>query len=278
MMNSLSLVAPALVRSDVTTTDPEHSLDLAALAQFDDQFESLIARLAQFADAQLLQLAMHAQRLETYAFRLRGACVAELRRRNLSRLAGGRGNRDTTGAGVKARITHLAEQIGVRLSTLMTDARIHEIFFSEETGLARETTLAREYYVIALGAPDPLAAIQTAHERCSDPGYKREQFRRDIRALKQATPAGAPTSTGSLRVKILPHAQQALTELTRQTGQPPETVVAEALLAYYHSLTSPPDGASHSTRRCAAPKPARHEQPSLPMLNTVVTQPSKTST
>ena len=118
------------------------TLDLAKLPQVDAQLSALLPHLARLDDNQLVQLAADAHRLETCAFRLRGACVAELRRRIRTRLLGGRGRRDTSGIGVGAQLAHLASEIGVGITTLKIDARIHEAFFANaesNTGFEHKT-------------------------------------------------------------------------------------------------------------------------------------------
>lgn len=224
------------------------TIDLERLTETDSQLAALVSKLAHLDGSQLLQLAAYAGRLESCAFRLRGACVSELRRRITLRLPGGRGRRDAEGVGVKARLTRLATQIGISLSTLKTDARIHEVFFREETGLARDTSLAREFYVTALGAPDPLAAIKIAEERCGAAGYKREHFRRDVRQLKGMT---APATTTEItdtsleplridlsRLKLTGEAQHALHQLIERTGGTIDVLISEALVACYQALTN----------------------------------------
>lgn len=249
-------------------TVPVSMLAIPKLSGLDAQIAALLPRLAQFDDDKLIDLAVQAQRLERSAFRLRGACVAELRMRT-ARLAGGRGQRDTAGVGIKAQLIQLANKIGLSVSTLKTDARIHELFFATDTGPACEPTLPRDYYVTALGAPDPLAAIRTAHERAADPIYNRTQFRRDVQALRAATqPAVAPLlpgiklpATANLRVRILPVAQPALTALMQRHGHSPAAVVAAALVAYYEAqMASPP-----RCRRSTAAASARLVQSQLPL-------------
>ncbi len=207
--------------------------------------------------------------------------MAELRRRHSARLPGGRGKRDTEAAGVTAQLAHMAAQIGVSPTTLKTDARIHEVFFAGETGLARETTLSREYYVTALGAPDPLAAIQIAEARATNNFYTREQFRRDVRAFKQssqpldnvASHDGAPTLSLNLRVTILPDARAALTALMARRGQSPAEAVAEALLAHHQSLTVQPIDPPTTAPKSSGSKPqtidsqSSNAQPSLPLFH-----------
>ncbi len=256
------------------------SLDPAKVTNFDTQLSDLLPKLPDLADNQLLQLAAHAQRLASCAFRLRGACVAELRRRHCTRLPGGRGKRDTEAAGVTAQLAHMASQIGISSSTLKTDARIHEVFFAGETGLARAPSLSREYYVVALGAPDPLAAISIAEARTTNNFYTREQFRRDVRALKLAPQPlddvasvdSAPKLTFALRVKIMPDARAALTALMARTGQSPAEAVAEAILAQHKLLTvqpiDPPTTAPKSSgnKRQTIDSQSSNAQPSLPLF------------
>lgn len=276
------VLPPTICAEDVATATPSVplvslTLDLAALPQADAQLTALLPHLARLDDAQLIRLAADARRLETCAFRLRGACVAELRRRIRTHLSGGRGRRDTSGIGVGAQLVRLAAGIGVSVATLKTDARIHEVFFAPkpekeinaETRLAcepglgdekhslRETGLEREYYVTALAAPDPVSAIRHAQERCAAAAdYTREDFRRDVLALKQkmqpvlatsvkpapvnsAPVEAVPKSVPNLSVKIIPEAQTVLDELVNRSGQSPETIIAEALLMYHQALTTP---------------------------------------
>jgi hypothetical protein len=133
-------------------------------------------------------------------------------------------------------MARLAEQIGVDRRTLETDARIKDTFFQvvDETTLAHAHTLAREYYVVALAAPEPQAAIKVAMEWRSDQRYTLEAFRSYVRDLKRnvqpvVSDAHAnPVST--LRVSIPVDAHQALLELVELKGQSREEVLAAAIL------------------------------------------------
>lgn len=236
--------------AEVRAAGGEETMPASALAEpplppLDAQIDALLPRLAQLDDDELLRVAAQAGRLEACAFRLRGACVAELRRRT-RRLAGGKGKRDTARVGVKARLSDLAARLGVSISTLKTDARIHEVFFSDDTGPAREPSLPRDYYVTALRAPDPVAAIGAARSHSSDPAYTRDHFRRDVQALRSApTDADEPLLPGMpspppaiTRVLILPDARPALTALVEREGGTPAEVVAAALVAYHEALTT----------------------------------------
>lgn len=239
------------------------SLDLNRLPDFDTQLDALLPQLTQFNDDQLIRLAAHARRLESCAFRLRGACAAELRRRIKTRLTGGRGRRDASGVGTGAHLARLAERIGVSISTLKTDARIHEVFFTnrEETRLAREPSLAREFYVTALAAPEPLAAIRLAAEKCAVSNYKRDDFRRDIIALKR--PSTPPIErSAEVRIRVVADACVALAEMVAHSGQTPEAIVAAALLSY-HKLQTTPSTQTPKIQRRAMTTVSRQMQPSL---------------
>lgn len=245
MTNTVSAALPVTERAPAASL----TLDLTGLTESNTQLDALLPTLARLDDAQLLQLASAAGRLEACAFRLRGACVSELRRRITSRLPGGRGKRDAEGSGIQSQLTRLAAQIGISPSTLKTDARIHEVFFTDraETRLARDTGLAREYYVTALGAPDPLAAIKIAEEKCAASDYKREEFRRDVRQLKGMTQrsgtletiegAPDPVRTDLSRLKLTDEAQGALHQLIEATGSTADVLISAALVARCQALT-----------------------------------------
>ena len=161
---------------------------IGRFSRMEDGLRKLLAGLPKLTEEQLIQIIANAGRMERYFFLARGMCVLELRGRVKERLAGGRGKRDYSGNGINAQTIQLAEATRVNVSTLNTDARICEVFFpvGDETTLARESLLPREYYVIALGAPDPHAAIRIAIKQSADPHYRRERFRAYVRGLKQS--------------------------------------------------------------------------------------------
>jgi hypothetical protein len=213
---------------------------------------SVLPYISEMDDAQLVKTAISALYLERFAFVLRGACAAELRRRIPTRLAGGRGKRDKEGIGIKAYMARLAKEIGVSVKTLATDARISEIFFSsDETVLAREHSLSREYYVIALSAPDPLAAIRVVQSKIAEPEYKLQQFRSYVRELKQEVPVNkVPSERETLRllhVYLPQEVHLSLMELIQRSGHTKEVVVANAIRALHSGLAE--RGAKGSTAR-----------------------------
>lgn len=207
-----------------------------------DQLPELVKSLPRMTEAQLLQALISAEHLADFAFLVRGACASELRRR-APKLLGGRGKKDHDGAGLQAQMEAVARRVGTGRKTLETDARIKDVFFSDitETTLEQMPPLAREYYVIALSAPDPQAAIRSAVERCSDPCFSLRTFRAEVRYLKAG---GIPASvTKSARSGLVLEAQVSdeicvlFSDLTTKTGMSKDEIVAEAIQTL-HSLLS----------------------------------------
>jgi hypothetical protein len=213
--------------------------------ELEGRVEKALSRIRGMDDEGLVRIAAYARKLELYAFIIRGACASELRKRADVRLAGGHGRRDEAGTGVQARLERLAGSVGIDVVTLRTDARIYETFFAGHPGggaaLARERSLSREFYVTALAAPDPRAAVEMAIATSHARTYTRQQFRADVRALKNPTQAGGPTRRLSKaicpRCASLTHAaRRALSALCRVTGGDAESVISEALLALHERL------------------------------------------
>lgn len=251
------------------------------------ELEQLLPRLRRLDDDELRHLALQATRLEQYAFRLRGAIASEMRRRVALRLSGGRGRRGREGTGVRSCLRQLAAEIGVSLVTLTTDARIYDVFFTrdEETVIAHDNSLPREYYVIALAAPNPLAAIHIAQEQAARNGCTREEFRRYVRELKCAAHTKAVSANiaeasaivarsvalSRQQVRLTDEARYVLNELMKASDCTAEQIVADALIAHYHALIEPTDVAttakSHAPRRSRRTPTdddaSRQAQPSL---------------
>ncbi len=202
----------------------------------------LLREISEKDDEQIARIAVAAQRLERFAFLVRGVCASVLKQRHPHRLSGGRGKRDQSGLGIQAQMARLAEQIGVDRRTLETDARIKDTFFQvvDETTLAHAHTLAREYYVVALAAPEPRAAIKVALEWRSDRHYTLEAFRSYVRDLKRNVRTVVPDSRANpvtaLRVSIPVDAHRALLELAKLKGQSREEVVADAILTLHRAV------------------------------------------
>jgi hypothetical protein len=140
-------------------------------------------------------------------------------------------------------MSSLARQAGIDRKTLETDVRIKETFFPtmDETGLADVPRLGREYFVTALSAPEPHAAIRMAVERCARRDYRIKQFRADVRLLKQngATPAArvVPDTTYTLSVRLPTDIRHLLTELVAERKNTKDEVVADAIRAFHTSVS-----------------------------------------
>ncbi len=209
--------------------------------RMEEGLRKLLAGLPTLTEEELIQIIANAGRMEGYFFLARGMCVLELRSRVRERLTGGRGKRDYSGKGINAQTMLLAETTRVNISTLNTDARICEIFFPDggETTLARESLLPREYYVIALGAPDPHAAIRIAVKQSADPHYRRERFRAYVRGLKQTennSTRARRKSSVLLRAHIPEEVDRLLSEILELTGKERAQILAEAITSFHRAI------------------------------------------
>lgn len=214
--------------------------------QLIEYLPSLLREISSKDDEHLIRIAVKAQRLERLAFLVRGMCASELRRRHPRRLSGGRGKRDSLGLGVQAQMTRLAKEAGVDRRTLETDARIKDTFFPviSETTFEHMPSLAREYYVVALSAPDPLVALKTAVEMRSEADFTLRQFRAEVRLLKNVT-GTSPTDAvlqrpSALRVHLTAVVCELITDLTTKTGMSKDEIVADAIRLLHGSLSQSP--------------------------------------
>lgn len=206
------------------------------------QLPELVRHIPQMTEAQILQTLFRAEQLADFAFLVRGACASELRQRSI-KLPGGRGKKDTVGKGLQSQMEDLARKVGTGRKTLETDARIKDTFFPviDETTLEQMPPLAREYYVIALSAPDPHAAIKTAVDRCSDPHFSLRQFRAEVRLLKTArsdsTMLASAEQLLALNARVTSEIMSLITDLMTKTGKTKDEVVAEAIRALHASVS-----------------------------------------
>lgn len=213
------------------------------IEHLDRYLPALLSEIATTDDEGVIRIAANTRRLERFTFLIRGTCASVLRQRHQCRLPGGQGKRDDDGVGIQAQMAKLAEHAGVDRRTLEVDARIRDTFFAaaDETMLDHIPPLAREYYVIALSAPDPLAAIGKAAERLSSEShYGLSQFRADVRLSKLAT--GLHSSppivkqTHATRVSIPAEVGELLAELVTNSQKSGDEIVAEAIRMLHASL------------------------------------------
>lgn len=210
-----------------------------------DQLPELVKHIPLMTDTQLLETLIRADQLADFAFLVRGACASELRKRSV-KLLGGRGKKDTSGRGLQSQMEELARKVGTGRKTLETDARIKDTFFPviAETTLEQMPPLAREYYVIALSAPDPLAAIKSAIDRCGNPDFTLRRFRSDVRLLKTAGATSKLAFTEHLSVlnaRVSVEVGELLADIITNTGMTKDEVVTEGIRMLHASVSKSPD-------------------------------------
>lgn len=181
--------------------------------------EQMLDEIPNYNIWSLIRAASYADHAEKQAFRVRGACFVRLRER-IEPLPGGRGKRDLDEVGRQALLRKIAARIGADYDTLSTDARIHTEFFTD-TALSREFSLIplpRRFYVIALGTPDKVEALQYAiKQRALDPHYSCMKFRAYVKGLQEeearGTERGASHTSPPKKVTLSCRARRLLAEL-----------------------------------------------------------------
>ncbi len=215
------------------------------IGQLEKTLTEMLSAISAMNDQQLVQTAIYASAIEAQAFIVRGACVAELRNRITTRLTGGAGKRDEAGVGIQAQLTKLAAEIGVAKPTLLTDGRIYETFFSSgydnaERLLARDNSLPREYFVMALTADDPRTAIKMAINKRNEGIYTRQQFKDDLLGVyKESATAQSGVQSKSesnmrlMRIPVSSEAQHALAEISKATNATLAEIIVDAVMALH---------------------------------------------
>ncbi|HEX8163535.1 MAG TPA: hypothetical protein VF538_16820 [Pyrinomonadaceae bacterium] len=247
--------APAAGRGEVPPVVTRWSDKCLSLLGSDErsfcsQLFALLKEIPDLADQTLENFMSSVSMAERRLFLLRGACASERIERVAERVPGElvvAKKKQTRKTGKTKLIAEMAGAIGVSAKLLARDVQIVSTFFPEGRPiLARENLLAREYYVTALAAPDPIAALGTAVERGAPAGFSRAEFRDHVRGLKEALrPVRLrPVRMGKRRrpgVKIPPAARETLAKLVDATGRSEEEIVAEALADLWHSRYEPSD-------------------------------------
>lgn len=199
-----------------------------------NQMPELVRQIPAMSETKLLDISKCASMLEDFAFLLRGACASELRKRS-EKLSGGRGRKDLAGTGIQFQLDNFAKKVGAGRKTLEIDAKIKDTFFPviDQTILEQMPPLAREYYVIALSAPDPQAAIRSAIDRCSDPRFSLRVFRAEVRYLRvSGTSINVTKSAKSVIVldtQISDEIDTLISDITIKTGMSKDEIVAAAI-------------------------------------------------
>jgi hypothetical protein len=145
--------------------------------------DRMVAQLAAMPDEHIIETARNANEMEAQAFRVRGACAAEMKRRVRERAMGDE-------ASIGKAMSQLALDIGVHFHTLKDDCRIFEEFGAE----CLSTNIhPREVYRLALTASNPRAAAEMyTNRKEQDARYSTLDYRRDISELNRGrTSVGA---------------------------------------------------------------------------------------
>jgi len=147
---------------------------LDILEQGTGQILSLIPSLS---DEHLMLVLEASDRLEQCSWVVRASVVSEIRKRDTSRQSGGRGNKDEAGTGIKAQLAALAQRRGVSVRTLEAEAQAVEIFDIESGAVDGIPLLPKSFYIEALNAPDPQAAIEMATQKRDEGNFTTAAFR-----------------------------------------------------------------------------------------------------
>ncbi len=197
---------------------------------------AFLKKIPSLEDQVLVDFMSYVSMAEQRMFILRGACALERIKRVMPDPAKGpRSAGEEKKGGKTVLMKEMARVIGVSPQLLARDVQIVSTFFREGCPiLARENLLAREYYVTALAAPEPVAALGTAIERGAPSDFSRAEFRDYVRGLKESSkPSGVvryfPKRSRVLHVEIPSGARDILAKLVGATGRTEEELVAEAL-------------------------------------------------
>jgi hypothetical protein len=141
--------------------------------------------------SELLSIGELAHRVGGTAWRIECKCHAKLLDREHAKR--GRGNKDSEGVGVKAAARAIALATGRHPSTILKDAKIYRELLQHKR--ARNVGLEeKSFYVIALGASDPLAAlVEMAKVKGKRPDFSTRDARTLVEKMKAAKTKRAAT-------------------------------------------------------------------------------------
>lgn len=144
----------------------------------------LIALLPEMSWRDLIATRDSAKLLECTGWKIQIACDNEIWDRHEG-LAGGRGQVDAEGKGIKAAVNKRAKEIGVGASTIHANARLYKRF---KTVLSTQNSLDEKgFYQAAQSAPDPDAAIiYFQDERGANPFFRPADAWRWVKEQKEA--------------------------------------------------------------------------------------------
>jgi hypothetical protein len=217
-----------LTDTAIVTTDSEALQTAHMLREWADM---VVENVSTQTNERLVELARDAQYLEKAAFRVRGACGAELKKRIRERQLE---DPENPGPKVGQQMKELAQQIGVASKTLEDDTRIYETF---SDGMTSDRVLDREHYRVALSAPDPKAAIELAYEQKeADSDYSTREFRQEIKRLRGVENNGNESTARRSSLRLDDDTLELLAELREldeYRGKSNELIVMHAVMHFY---------------------------------------------
>lgn len=230
--------------SDNALTLNEHnvSITLDHMNRFEGDVQTIIEGLPGMSDEQIMSLANNAQKVEQCAWLLRGACARELKRRSATKLPGGRGKKDTEGVGVKQTLIGFAKESGVELRTVEQEISILDRFFADPEddsvlNVDRQPNLEKTFFIAALAAPDPRAALAMAEDKRSrDGGYSTRQFKDDIKELEGGKTTEEVEDLYWVRVGLSQETKEKLLAIEEKRGQGHTEVVTYLIEKVYNEI------------------------------------------
>jgi hypothetical protein len=191
--------------------------------------ETAVALIPTLSDAELEEGIARAQALGETAWRIRAAFATEVASR-ANRLNGGRGKLAGEGQGVTQALAHVAVQTGVEVRTIQRDRQIMSTF--KETSAINDRRINRQYFEIALSAPDPQKAIEVVQRKLDDdPNYTTRQFGDYVRALRDTGDKEQKMEEAFwLNIPISQEARRAMVELCKRRQLKPGEVVSQVLI------------------------------------------------
>lgn len=219
-------------------TTPESTLAEGAsvLRRWADE---MIEHVGFMGDDEVIETARLATALEGAAFRVRGACAAEMKTRIRERLRRNGVLHHSEDLKVGKQLRALAADIGVSARTLDDDARIFEHFGES---LRVDTETPREVFRLALAAREPEAAVEMYTTRKdADPRYSTLDYRRDVSELNRGrtTPYAPAPATHRISFDLPGKAIAALKLICERLQCDDEEAVTRALV---HSARALEDG------------------------------------
>lgn len=127
---------------------------VSKLAEFE---EKLLTRLQDYSEDEIINIRMDARLLGIYSWRVECACDFELF--NRQRLVGGRGRKDTAGAGIGAALLKRMKALGCSHMHLRRNAQIYREF-GETLNTAVAVLPEKGFYLAALESQNPKETLE----------------------------------------------------------------------------------------------------------------------